>query len=95
MASGIFVEGTVADDAEIPIHVVDSIPGPVAAAGVHAEVPFGVPDLVCYYSQRLDFLWMGDCSSFAKETAVMQQDGIAENEENRGYENGRSYALPY
>jgi len=87
MASGIFVEGTVADDAEIghvAVDTTESIPGRATAAGVHAEVPFGVPHLACYYSQRLDFLWMGDCSGFAKETAVMQQDGIAENEENRG-----------
>jgi len=87
MASSIFVEGTVADDADLLQVAVDSNvsrPGWVAPAGVHAEVPFGVPHLACYYSQRLNFVWIGDCSGFAKEAAVMQQDGIAENEENRG-----------
>ena len=55
MASGIFVEGTVADDADLLLlHVVHSIPGRVAAARVHVEVPFGVPHLACDYSQSLN-----------------------------------------
>jgi hypothetical protein len=32
----------------------------------------------------LTFLWICECNGFTKEAAVMQQDGIAEDEENRG-----------
>jgi hypothetical protein len=84
MASGIFVVHTVADDAELPVSVVLNIPGRVSAAGIHAEVPFGVGHLPCYYSQCIDFLWICECNGFTKEAAVMQQDGIAEDEENCG-----------
>ena len=54
MANGIFVEGTVADSAELTLPAIERIPGRVAAARVHAEVPFGVPHLACDYSQSLN-----------------------------------------